>query len=119
MNAHRKLPKRSSLDRSPEGIDSPANSYLAPPISGAAFADKPAFRMPHFKYTGEAKVVMRVDVDMYAEVVIVGQPENGAYEWLIVNEIVGGFTVERHSDCGYGQKSIALRDGLIAYHGAV
>lgn len=29
-NAHRKLPARDSLDRSPEGIDSPANAYLAP-----------------------------------------------------------------------------------------
>lgn len=37
-----KLPSRSSLDRSPEGIDSPANSYLAPSISGEAFAGKPA-----------------------------------------------------------------------------
>jgi hypothetical protein len=69
--------------------------------------------MPRFKYTGESKVVMTVDVDMDAEVVIVGQPENGAYEWVIVNH----GKVERHSDCGYGQKSIALRDGLIAYHG--
>jgi hypothetical protein len=85
----------------------------APSISGDAFAGKPALRMPRFKYTGESKVVMTVDVDMDAEVVIVGQPENGAYEWVIVNH----GKVERHSDCGYGQKSIALRDGLIAYHG--
>jgi hypothetical protein len=89
---------------------------MNPSISGDAFAGKPSFRMPHFKYTGEAKVLMRVDVDMYSEVVIVG--EDGAYEWVIVNEIVAGKTVERHSDCGYGQISIALRDGLIAYHGA-
>jgi hypothetical protein len=66
-----------------------------------------------FKYTGDAKVLMSVDVDMDAELLIVGQPENGAYEWVIVNH----GAVERHSDCGYGQKSIALRDGLIAFHG--
>lgn len=75
--------------------------------------NKPAFRMPHFKYTGLARVLTSVDVDMDAEVVIVGQPENGAYEWVIVNH----GKVEKHSDCGYGQKSIALRDGLIAFHG--
>jgi hypothetical protein len=38
-----KLPARSSLDRSAEGIDSPANAYLAPSISGDAFAGEPAY----------------------------------------------------------------------------
>jgi hypothetical protein len=33
-----RLPPRSSLDSSPEGIDSSANAYLAPAISGEAFA---------------------------------------------------------------------------------
>lgn len=75
--------------------------------------DKPVFRMPHFKYTGPARILTSVDVDMDAEVVIVGQPENGAYEWVIVNH----GQVRSHSDCGYGMKSIALRDGLIAFHG--
>jgi hypothetical protein len=84
---------------------------------GCSISTAPKFRMPIFKYTGEAKVLMSVNVDMQAEIFIVGQPENGAYEWVIVNEIVGGYTVEQHSDCGYGQRSIALRDGLIAYHG--
>lgn len=74
---------------------------------------KQAIRLPHFKYTGDSKVLMTVDVDMDAEVLIVGQPENGAYEWVIVSH----GTVERHSDCGYGMCSIALRDGLVAYHG--
>jgi hypothetical protein len=70
-------------------------------------------RMPRFKYTGAAEVLMSVDVDMDAELLIVGQPQNGSYEWVIVNH----GAVERHSDCGYGMRSIALRDGLIAYHG--
>jgi len=85
----------------------------APPISGDAFAGKPVFRMPRFKYTGDSKILMTVSVDMEADLLIVGQPENGAYEWVIVNH----GKVESHSDCGYGMKSIALRDGLIAYHG--
>lgn len=70
-------------------------------------------RLPHFKYTGESRVLMTIDVDMDADLLIVGQPENGAYEWVIVSH----GKVEKHSDCGYGQVSIALRDGLIAYHG--
>jgi hypothetical protein len=118
-----KLPARSSLDRSPEGIDSPANAYLAPSISGDALTGKPSIRARNingdtcfvgFKYTGDAKILMIVDVDMYAQLLIVGQPENGAYEWVIVVHD----KVEGHSDVGYGQRSIALRDGLIAYHGA-
>ena len=75
---------------------------------------KQAIHLPHFRYTGDSKVLMSIDVDMDAEVLIVGQPENGAYEWVIVNH----GKVEQHSVCGYGQKSIALRDGLIAYHGS-
>lgn len=70
-------------------------------------------KMPRFKYTGDSKVIMSIDVDMDAELLIVGQPENGAYEWVIVNH----GKVESHSDCGYGMHSIALRDGLIAFHG--
>ena len=70
--------------------------------------------MPHFKYTGNPiEVLMSVDVDMGAELLIVGQPGNGAYEWVIVNH----GKVDKYSDCGYGQSSIALRDGLIAFHG--
>jgi hypothetical protein len=83
-----------------------------PAISGDALG-KPTFRMPRFHYTGAAKVLMTVDVDLYAEVLVVGDPDNGAYGWVIVNH----GDVEDHSDCGYGQKSIALQDGLIAYHG--
>jgi hypothetical protein len=73
-----------------------------------------ALRMPVFHYTSDAEVLLSIDVDLDAEVLVVGQPQNGAYEWIIVNH----GEVEKHSDCGYGQRSIALRDGLIAFHGA-
>lgn len=90
----------------------------APSISGDALTGHPrfapSFRMPVFKYTGEARVLMSVEVDMDVELLVVGQPGNGAYEWVIVNH----GKVESYSDVGYGQTSIALRDGLIAYHGA-
>lgn len=78
-----------------------------------AAAQPAPLRLPHFKYTGDAVILMSIDVDMGAEVLIVGQPQNAAYEWVIVNH----GKIESHSDCGYGQKTIALRDGLIAYHG--
>lgn len=69
--------------------------------------------MPYFRYTSDSRVLVSVDIDIDAELHIVGQPENGAYEWVVVNH----GNVERHSDCRYGQISIALRDGLIAFHG--
>jgi hypothetical protein len=43
---------------------------------------------------------------------VVGNPGWASYEWVI--ERSG--KVE-HSDCGYGDADIALRDGLIAMHG--
>lgn len=45
-------------------------------------------------------------------VLVVGNPENGSYEWVIAR--AGKLD---HSDCGYGDSDIALRDGLIAMHG--
>lgn len=79
---------------------------------GSAVMSAP-FRMPHFRYTGDAKILSCIDVDLHAELYIVGDPEMGGYEWVLVNH----GDVEKHSDCGYGQRSIALRDGLIEYHG--
>lgn len=43
---------------------------------------------------------------------VIGNPVMGSYEWLI--EESGNL---RHSDCGYGDSDIALRDGLIARFG--
>lgn len=43
---------------------------------------------------------------------VVGDPDNASYEWVVRrgDEI-------KHSDCGYGHSSIALRDALIDYYG--
>lgn len=43
---------------------------------------------------------------------VVGNPDMGSYEWMVE---CGG-KIE-HSDCGYGDSDIALRDGLIVMHG--
>jgi hypothetical protein len=63
-------------------------------------------------YSG-ADQLYSMDVDMDAEVRIVGDPANGAYEWIIVEHGI----VTKHSDCGYGMPSIAMRDGLVEFHG--
>ncbi len=43
---------------------------------------------------------------------VVGDPDNGCYEWVIERP----FSLEA-SNCGYGDSDIALRDGLVAMHG--
>lgn len=67
-----------------------------------------------FEYTDNRKTLHSVSVDMTRTLDVVGDPNNGSYEWLIRN---GEKTVEAHSNCGYGSPDIALRDGLIYYHG--
>jgi hypothetical protein len=69
---------------------------------------------PRFNYTTNKAVMHSIEVgmsDSYVEVV--GDPDNGSYEWIIRKP--EGIT--EHSDCGYGITSVALRDGLIAYYG--
>ena len=69
----------------------------------------PAYKL---HYTPPVRTVHTIDVD-YGDVTVevFGDPENGAYEWLIRRD----GKIEKHSDCGYGQAAIALRDGLNAY----
>jgi len=50
----------------------------------------------------------RVDADRGNEVVVVGDPQNGSYEWLIRTPAGG---VVQHSDDGYGDP--AQRGGVL------
>lgn len=64
-----------------------------------------------FKYTANRAEYWRVSVGMCDYVIVRGDGDNVAYEWIIVEN---GHVV-RHSDCAYGTDYTALRDGLIAY----
>lgn len=64
-------------------------------------------------YSHNVRTLFSVDVDVDVTVEVFGDPENGAYEWLIREH----GTVTQHSDCGYGQSAIALRDGLNVWFG--
>lgn len=71
-----------------------------PPIQG----------IPTFHYSPswcECSIIFRAD-----EVIVIGDPNNASYEWAIIIDD----RVTSHSDAGYGQASIALRDGLNALH---
>jgi hypothetical protein len=90
-------------------------------VSASAFASRShgldaRVKYPRFKYSCLSKTrpvlhSVAVDVDTYVEVV--GDGANGCYEWVIRQ----GDAIRRHSDCGYGQCTVAFRDGLIAWHG--
>lgn len=66
-----------------------------------------------FKYTGASVELHRVMVGMDEDVLAVGDPENAAYEWVIVR----GGEVLNHSDVAYGSVGCALRDGLNEWYG--
>lgn len=71
-----------------------------PPIQG----------IPAFHYSpswGECSIIFRAD-----EVLVVGDPNNASYEWVILSDNC----ITAHSDSGYGQATVALRDGLVALH---
>jgi hypothetical protein len=59
----------------------------------------------------DLKVVHDICVSDTHHVLVVGDPDNGSYEWVL--EEADSVTF---SNSGYGCSDIALRDGLIAYH---
>lgn len=70
------------------------------------------------RYTAPRYLLLSVPVSLCGDdrIDVVGDPDNAAYEWVIVR---GGDRrgVFEHSDSGYGSTEVALRDGLIAYLG--
>lgn len=64
------------------------------------------YALDRLRYT-EPRCVLH-ELNMYG--LVVGDPENGTYEWALIAE--DGRTVKRHSDKGYGIAAVALRDGL-------
>lgn len=64
-------------------------------------------------YTRIEHECYRVEFDSKHQLVVIGDLDNACYEWAI--EASG--TIIANSNCGYGETSIALRDGLIAFHG--
>jgi hypothetical protein len=65
-------------------------------------------------YTKDVETILTVSVDLRMTLEVFGDPNNASYEWRLRRE---NGQVEQHSNAGYGSVSIALRDGLCAYHG--
>lgn len=69
---------------------------------------------PHMNYTSPDRLVVLYEVSGGSEghrICVIGDPDNGSYEWLIQTpkEI-------RHSDCGYGNWHLPMRDAMVVYH---
>lgn len=65
-------------------------------------------------HSRDVDTVWTISLDMATTLEIFGDPENACYEWCLVGK---DDQVKQHSNCAYGSSSIALRDGLCAYHG--
>jgi hypothetical protein len=68
------------------------------------------------RYTGpreDVRLLYRKCVGATDWVEVIGDPDNGGYEWVIRNE--AGKIIE-HSNDGYGSTDVALRDGIAAYY---
>lgn len=66
------------------------------------------------RYTDPRVVLLSVPVGIMDDRIdVVGDPDNAAYEWVIVRQ----GRVFDHSDAGYGSPEVALRDGLLSYLG--
>lgn len=66
---------------------------------------------PDFKYSapwGACRIIHEHEC-MGTRMLVVGDPDNGGYEWVI---LISG-KVADHSNDGYGISEVALRDGLI------
>lgn len=72
------------------------------------------FHLP-MEYTNgkDLTVLYDISVDINVSVKVVGQPNWGAYEWVIEN----ADSTLTYSNSGYGSSDYALRDGLIVFHG--
>jgi hypothetical protein len=84
----------------------------------SAFPDVPeqlrAYLQPRMQYSEPVSVLHEIKMDGFVTLLVVGHPDMGSYEWVLAR---GDVTPDKHSDAGYGCADIALRDGLIAYHG--
>lgn len=67
-----------------------------------------------FKYTNNVLELHRIPCGLDDAVLVVGDPDNAAYEWVIHRLGTG---VLQHSDDAFGSPEAALRAGLNAYLG--
>lgn len=66
----------------------------------------------HYTNADRLSVLHHISLFEGCSISVVGDADNGAYEWLINDH--GNI---KHSDCSYGESTVALRDGLIEMHG--
>lgn len=73
----------------------------------------PAAQRLNLEHTSVEIEYYRIRFDPVHQLAIVGAEAYTSYEWILEER----GKIVAHSNDGYGQFSVALRDGLIAYHG--
>lgn len=73
----------------------------------------PAAQRLNLEYTSVDDECYRITFDPVHQLAIVAAKATASYEWILEER----GKIVAHSNDGYGQFSVALRDGLIAYHG--
>lgn len=58
------------------------------------------------------RIVHRIPVNQGALVIVIGQEGDASYEWIYLPERPERGQQWTHSNAGYGEPAIALRDGL-------
>ncbi|CAD0363797.1 hypothetical protein VDR70_008230 [Xanthomonas campestris pv. campestris] len=98
------------------GGDVVFDSALASPANASVRLQNeanPAAKALKLDYTAAVDECYRITFDQVHQLAVIGDMANASYEWVI--EAHG--QVLAHSNDGYGDTSIALRDGLIAFLG--
>jgi len=67
----------------------------------------------HLKYTNDVKTYYSFEVDFDTFVEVIGDGDNGCYEWIIRD----GDEIVEYSNIGWGDMTTPLRDALCVYHG--
>lgn len=104
----------SERSRSYESVNRPDRQGISPMnVNYVPTKANPAAKALKLDYTSAVDECYRIWFDHVHQLVVIGDLANASYEWVIE----GHGKICAHSNDGYGDTSVALRDGLIAYHG--
>jgi len=111
------MPKEDALEMLPDGpVAEPARLLEQAGQGGVSVLDLAVQGYEDLDYTPREGLVRIHSIPCYGNdcVEVVGAPDEGCYEWGIRK---CGMLLE-HSNEGYGDPAVALREGLVRYYGA-
>lgn len=85
------------------------------PMTLKPISKKIASALQHLHYRAPTHIIYDLPLDDGDRLLVVGDPDNGGYEWCFL--FGSGEPQIQSSNCAYGCSTVALRDGLVKYHG--